>query len=819
MKQMNLCKLAALCMMGVALLLSGCNGSSSSSQNLVLNDSSYFEATGLNVFVFSNMYDVAFDDSKMSAIELIHHGVRTVTNGDVRLNPTPGQWDPLPLLVERKVDKEKNRIDVLLNYDKYDFQYTLTGEARDGGFYISVNVDKPVPEALNGVAGLNIEFTPAAYFGKSYIIDTTNGVFPGYPSDQMETINGQTEPIPFATGRVIAVAPDDPERHITISSPDNDLLLFDGRNKAQNGWFVLRSLLPAGKTGKIVEWFLTAETIPNWTRQPVIAHSQVGYHPAQAKKAVIELDKNDKKVSTVNLLKIASDGKTTKVLSAKPQPWGQYLRYNYLTFDFSSIQEPGIYVLEYGDVRTAPFPVATDVYQRTWQSTLDVFFPVQMDHVYVREGYRVWHGASHLDDALQAPANLPHWDGWRQAEIKGKYKALQHIPYLNVGGWYDAGDFDIQTPSQHSVVQGLVDTYEYFNVTRDETTISQKDKYVEMHLPDGTPDIPQQVAHGALQLIGQVKAFGYAIQGINESHLYQYRHLGDAVTKTDNITGNEDDRWAFSNTSPYYNYGTATSLAGASRILKGYDEALSKECLTTAQKLWKDEHSRPFVAPTTGRTFGGFNMADWTKGLELRTAFELWKATDDPAYKAAIDTLLPPIEQQFDRNVALIARLIPYLGDEYKQKIAPQVKAYAERLAAIEKVNPFGVAITTSLWAGNRGIISVASTCFLLYQSFPDLIDPEYIYRGLTYIYGTHPDSDISFVSAIGAVSKKVAYGNNRADFTFIAGGVVPGVRIINTDFPENRSDYPFIWSENEYVIDIAANYIFLANAVNSLLK
>jgi len=30
--------------------------------------------------------------------------VRTVTNGDIRLGPTPGQWDPLAKLVERNVD-------------------------------------------------------------------------------------------------------------------------------------------------------------------------------------------------------------------------------------------------------------------------------------------------------------------------------------------------------------------------------------------------------------------------------------------------------------------------------------------------------------------------------------------------------------------------------------------------------------------------------------------------------------------------------------------------------------------------------------------
>ena len=73
-----------------------------------------------------------FDDSKISAVEIIHHGLRTATNGDVRLNPTPGQWDKLPVFINRTVDKAAKRIDVSLEYPQYAFAYTLTGEARDG---------------------------------------------------------------------------------------------------------------------------------------------------------------------------------------------------------------------------------------------------------------------------------------------------------------------------------------------------------------------------------------------------------------------------------------------------------------------------------------------------------------------------------------------------------------------------------------------------------------------------------------------------------------------------------------------------------------
>jgi endoglucanase len=89
----------------------------------------------------------------------------------------------------------------------------------------------------------------------------------------------------------------------------------------------------------------------------------------------------------------------------------------------------------------------------------------------------------------------------------------------------------------------------------------------------------------------------------------------------------------------------------------------------------------------------------------------------------------------------------------------------------------------------------------------------------LNYIYGCHPGSDKSFVSGVGMVSQEVAYGNNRADFSFIAGGVVPGVLILKPDFPENKDDWPFFWGQNEYVVDVGASYLFLVNAVNDVLN
>jgi endoglucanase len=59
----------------------------------------------------------------------------------------------------------------------------------------------------------------------------------------------------------------------------------------------------------------------------------------------------------------------------------------------------------------------------------------------------------------------------------------------------------------------------------------------------------------------------------------------------------------------------------------------------------------------------------------------------------------------------------------------------------------------------------------------------------------------------------------NRADVSFILGGIVPIIFILVPDFPINKEDWPFLWGENEYVVNLAASYIFLVNAVDELLQ
>ncbi|HQB87171.1 MAG TPA: glycoside hydrolase, partial [Bacteroidales bacterium] len=321
----------------VLLPAASCNNDSNkaSNQELKLNDLEYFETQGVNVLVYSNLFTGGFNDEKTSGIELIHHGVRTAQGGAVRLSHTPEQWDLVPAIPTRTVDSIANTIESVLRYEDYDFDSRVVVSPRGKGVEISVYLDKPVPAALEGAAGFNLEFLPSQYWNKTFLMDGRLNRFPRYAvgntitrpnSEKPKQFKGYVtsddrgtgrfiDPLPLETGRTILMAPEDPERLVKISSEDADLMLFDGRILAQNGWFVVGSLLPAGKTGKVLTWTVEPNAIKGWIREPNIGLSQVGYIPSQPKISVIELDRKDKVLAKASIYKIDEDGNATKVFT------------------------------------------------------------------------------------------------------------------------------------------------------------------------------------------------------------------------------------------------------------------------------------------------------------------------------------------------------------------------------------------------------------------------------------------------------------------------------------------------------------------------
>ena len=794
-------------------------------QDLMLNDREYFERQGVNVLVFSNNFNGGFNDEKNSGIEIIHHGVRTVQGGAVRLSNTPEQWDLVPKTISRKVDRDKNSIEVSMRYDDYDFDSRVVVTAKGKAVEISVWLDKPVPEKLAGEAGLNIEFLPSQYWLKTYSVDGRLGRLPRYATSQTITrpnsekprqfkgfktyddrgTNRFVDPLPIETGHQITLATDQPERMISISS-DAELKLYDGRMLAQNGWFVLRSVLPKDKTGKVLSWTVEPHAIPGWIREPNIGFSQVGYIPDQPKVAVIELDKNDTPQATASLMRIKPDGTSEQAYSGAIKSWGPYYKYNYVKFDFSSVRQPGIYYIQYGKTRSNDFLIDERVYDKITDATTDVWVPIHMNHMYVNEGYRTWHGEPFKEGYLQAPPS-DHFDLHSQGESTDtKYKPLELIPGLNIGGFFDAGDFDIETGSNINVVQNFIRTWELFHPQRDETFVSQQQRYVDLHRPDGVPDILQFIEHGILNLVAQAEQIGHMASTLSNSVLDNYHHLGDAASITDGLhydpslkpyevsadgkrSGTPDDMWAFTTRNPRLDLQAAGVFTSAARVLKGYNDDLAKRAQIQADRLRKEA----------------------TELLAKRNVRRNAQAETDDAWLYGDANLV--------RNVQTALDSVPMKDKSYLKRIRPLIVKFAEYVKSFDAQNPYGVPIGLGNWAGVNMVLNFGIAVNYAHIYFPDIVSKDEIYRVSNWLYGCHPYHNYSFVAVVGAARpKQVFYGNNRADFSFIPGNVAPGLLFRQPDHFENYDDWPFLWGQNEGTIAGNTQYVIFGSSFKNIV-
>ena len=803
---------------------------------LALNELEYLDMPGLNVMLAHDYYP----EGHQGGVSIILNGRRIATNGDLRLDRAPGQWSPIPAKIgERATDPASGSISCRfqfpdearnrkgfnpIDYPDLAFSYELTIQP-DGGssFLVTVDLEQQLPPEWDGNVSFMLEFFPGDLFGKSFLMDEDqHGIFPRQANGP-GTLDaaGAYHIEALALGRKLLLAPETTDQRLAIESlAGGPIELLDGRGEHSNGWFIARSLLEKGASSRALQWRVTPQPIEGWTSQPVVQVSQVGYAPAQPKFVVVELDPRDPARHPVALQRIRPDGSRETVASETATDWGRFLRYQYLRLDFSQVQQPGIYIASYGPTESRPFRIGADAFARhVWQPTLEYFLPVQMCHVRVNDRYRVWHGACHLDDARMAPVDHNHFDGYVQGpETLTSYQPGEHIPGLNRGGWHDAGDDDLRVESQAGTIYGLALAYETFRPTYDNTTVDQQTLTVEIHRPDGKPDILQQIEHGALSVVGGYQALGRLYRGIITPTLRQYVMLGDTVNMSDNlpfdpaqpdapaiglgITGSPDDRWVFTENNPRRELSAAAGLAAAARALRGFNDPLADDCLQIARELWTR------VAPTTPL-------------LRVPLAVELLLATGEKDYADFIASQADAIAESFERVGWQVGRALPHIKDAaFHAKLRAAAVALQAKIAAQEKKTPYGVPYEPDIWGAGWGIQSFGAKQYFLHAAYPEVFSPDLMLNALSFILGCHPGSNTaSFVSGVGSESLLVAYGLNRDDWSYIPGGSASGTALIRPNYPELLT-WPYLWQQTEYVLGAGTtDYLFLALAADHLAR
>ena len=545
----------------------------------------------------------------------------------------------------------------------------------------------------------------------------------------------------------------------------------------------------------------------------------MGYRPGQQKLAVIELDNRSTEAPEISLHRIDPDKGMVPVKRHRPALWGPFLRYRYAHFDFSEVEEHGMYVIRAGERQSHAFLIHEDVFKRhVWQPTLEYFLPVQMCHMRVNDLVKVWHGLCHMDDALMAPVDHVHFDGyWQGPSTLTHFKPFDHVPGLNVGGWHDAGDYDLRVESQANTVRTLAWAYELFSLDYDQTLVDQDQRLVEIHVPDGIPDALQQVEHGVLSILGGYKSLGRLYRGIICPTGRQYSLLGDAVNMTDNLiydasmdstersrdhSGIRDDRWVFTEDNPRRELGVAACLSTAYRSLRGYNDELAGDCLQAARELW-EQH----------RNTGLPELIDAAADLYLSTGEQQY-------YRFIIDNKALVINN-IQRTGPAMARIASRITDRrFMRDLQESLRQLARQIDEQVSRTPYGVTYTPDVWGAGWTIQRFGVDRFFLHRGFPEIFSSDPVFSAMNFVLGVHPgENTASFVSGVGAKSLLIAYGTNRDEWWYIPGGSASGTALIRPDLPELK-EWPYLWQQTEYVMGGGAtNFMFLVLACDALLE
>lgn len=136
-----------------------------------LNDMEYFKQGGVDVMAFSDVYP----EGHQSGVTVIMNDMRIAANGDVRFEQTPGQWQPISRMIERRVLKDQDKIEADLAYPNmkahlhgfnpmiypdFSFQYTVSVQAVTDGVQVKVDLDRPIDPRYAGKLCFNLELYP-----------------------------------------------------------------------------------------------------------------------------------------------------------------------------------------------------------------------------------------------------------------------------------------------------------------------------------------------------------------------------------------------------------------------------------------------------------------------------------------------------------------------------------------------------------------------------------------------------------------------------------------------------------------------------------
>jgi hypothetical protein len=214
------------------------------------------------------------------------------------------------------------------------------------------------------------------------------------------------------------------------------------------------------------------------------------------------------------------------------------------------------------------------------------------------------------------------------------------------------------------------------------------------------------------------------------------------------------------------------------------------------------------------------NNAEANARAKVQAAVELLLTTNEDKYRAFILENHQQFVEHIDNTGWLLGRILNKLNDQQAESaIVEAVEGLQNKIETERQENPFGVPYEPNIWGAGWGIQRFGVEQYYLHSRYPEIFTNDYMLHALNFVLGCHPGTNnASFASGIGSKSVLVAYGVNRADWSFIPGGVASGTALIRPDYPELLT-WPFLWQQTEYVMGGGGtNFMFLVLAADHLL-
>jgi hypothetical protein len=304
-----------------------------------------------------------------------------------------------------------------------------------------------------------------------------------------------------------------------------------------------------------------------------IAFSHIGYQTDAAKTALASaLD-----ARSFDLIRVDSTALGEVMLSA-PVDFVTTRLGEFRVMDFSSVREPGRYVIRAGAVHTRPFTIGHDIWRESILAAVNFLYGQ-------RCGFPVpgSHGVDHLD--------------WF-ATHAGERISMS-------GGWHDAGDLSQGAVNTGEAVHALFTLAERLRARADDTALVER--------------LIEEATWGLDWLLKVRFDGGYRI-GFAGHNLW-----------TNNIPGDIDDRTREARSNPNVNYIAAAAEAIAYRVLKDTDPERAARSLRTAELDWRDAISG-VEGPETWATPAYAATRMELAGVGVLASVELFQATGKREY-------------------------------------------------------------------------------------------------------------------------------------------------------------------------------------------